>query len=390
MQSQDIWQKIYNSALKFLVPLAPKENYIAVAREAMKLVDGDSASIFVFKENRLKRIYATDKKLRNIKPRKAGVVSEVFNTRTSFIRTKKDLVAANQKFADLYFESNIILPLNYGHVAFGVLSVLSKRKKAFTEKHLNILSYFAPLATMAIRKAQLLEEAEQAVDARNLFISLAEHEIKNPLTSILLNIELLKKNKNIHKLKEFKYIDRLDEITKRLVDIVDEFLKGDERKFTDLHYHFIDQDILALCHSALRELALQNTTHKFILHNLTSKKQIIVHCDENKIVQVLTNLVNNAVKFSAPKTIIETGVKIILRTGYNFVSISVADQGIGIPKEDLPKVFKRYYLGRTRERGMGLGLYLAKEIVIKHKGKINIKSKVGKGTTVTFTLPIVR
>src|SRR5579859_1887249 len=161
MQDSD-WKRIYESALKFLVPLSTEENYVVIAREALKLVGADSASIFTYKENRLKRVYTTDKELNKIKPRKSGVTSEVFNTKASFIRNKIDLIEANEGFKDLPFESNIILPLNYGHIAFGVLSVLSKKKNAFTEDDLDILSYFAPLATMTVRRALLLEEAEQA------------------------------------------------------------------------------------------------------------------------------------------------------------------------------------------------------------------------------------
>ncbi len=96
------------------------------------------------------------------------------------------------------------------------------------------------------------------------------------------------------------------------------------------------------------------------------------------------NLINYSVKFSSYHSTIEVDVAVF----DNKVLISVSDIGLGIAKKDLSKVFKKYYSGHVREKGMGLGLYLANEIIKKHKGTIGIKSKLGKGTTVTFTLPI--
>src|SRR5258708_2749843 len=135
----------------------------------MNLVGGDNASIYLFRSNKLQRVYATYPELYNIKPKKSGLTYEVFRTRVSFIRNKKDLVGSNPMFSKLPFHSNIILPLNYGHISLGVLSVYSKKRNVYTQEHLDLLNAFAPLATLAIRKAQFLEETEKVLERRNLF-----------------------------------------------------------------------------------------------------------------------------------------------------------------------------------------------------------------------------
>lgn len=113
----------------------------------------------------------------------------------------------------------------------------------------------------------------------------------------------------------------------------------------------------------------------------------MVYGDEYRIGQVLINLLTNAIKYS-PK-----GGKIVVRVTSNthFVTASVQDNGMGIPKEKQHKIFERFYrLGEKEPSGFGLGLYISKEIVERHGGKIWLKSELGKGSTFYFSLPITR
>ena len=110
--------------------------------------------------------------------------------------------------------------------------------------------------------------------------------------------------------------------------------------------------------------------------------------DRERIEQVLINMISNAIKYT------HDGGRIELSANYGdgFVSASVQDNGIGIPKEDVPHVFERFYRvdkARSRESGgTGLGLSIAQEIVARHDGRLSLKSRQGKGTTITVELPV--
>ena len=109
--------------------------------------------------------------------------------------------------------------------------------------------------------------------------------------------------------------------------------------------------------------------------------------DQNPIQEVITNLLENAIKYSPPRT------RVIIRTREeeNRVFVSVVDEGVGIPVDELPRVTGKFYRGKMateKERGSGLGLYLSKYFVELHQGKLEILSEVGRGTEVRFWLPI--
>jgi signal transduction histidine kinase len=380
----DIWQEVYKSTLKFLVPLETKQTYMVIAKEALRLVGGGYASIFLFQGGELKRVYTTNKELEGIIPRQEGITYEVFRTRVPHLRHKDGLVSANNKFSDMLVQSNITIPLNFGHLSLGVLSIISKKGTTLTEEGLRALSLFGPFATLAIRKTQLLQEAEQAVAARNLLISLADHEVKNYLTTILLNLEDLKRSSTIKKTEEYKYVKRLDRSVNAIRNIVDEFLRSDRLKFANFKYNFANENIVLLCKQTVNDFAAEYKTHTFSFTNMSDKNEIMVRCDKEKIKQVLVNLMNNAMKFSPPNS----NVEISLELNEKVVIIEVSDQGLGISKKDLSKVFKKYYRGRTHEKGMGLGLYLVREIIKRHNGIVKIISEVNKGTKVGFSLPL--
>ena len=116
---------------------------------------------------------------------------------------------------------------------------------------------------------------------------------------------------------------------------------------------------------------------------------IMLEGDRARIEQVVINVISNSVRYTP-----EYGSITVSARGGDEVSVSVADTGIGIPEADVPHLFDRFYRvdkGRSRAQGgTGLGLSIAKEIVDRHNGRIDVKSKLGEGTTVTVTLPAVR
>jgi signal transduction histidine kinase len=118
------------------------------------------------------------------------------------------------------------------------------------------------------------------------------------------------------------------------------------------------------------------------------RDRIQIKIDKNKIKQAVINIVHNAIKYSDEGSV----VKIALYTDKNYATIKISDNGYGIPKESLPYIFDRFYrVDKARSRktgGTGLGLSISKQIINMHHGTINVKSRVGRGTTFYVKIPI--
>ncbi|HLD44099.1 MAG TPA: PAS domain-containing sensor histidine kinase, partial [bacterium] len=232
------------------------------------------------------------------------------------------------------------------------------------------------------------EAIKQTADIKSKFISMASHELRTPLTTIQESVSVVLdgiagdiNDKQTHMLTiTKKNIQRLS----RLVDDILDFQKLQSGKMPfELKECDIDQLLLEVCRP-LEKTANQN---KLYLKYSFSKNLPLVLCDPDRIVQVVTNLVNNALKF-----VNRGGVMIETRQGTGFVQITVSDTGSGIKKEDMPKLFQTFEQLRTSDsavtKGTGLGLVICKEIIQGHQGKIWIESEYGRGTSVHFTLPV--
>lgn len=218
---------------------------------------------------------------------------------------------------------------------------------------------------------------------REEFISIASHELKTPLSNIAVIAQVIKKLHKDASPEHLKYIGRLDNQVKRLSDIVNDLLDVSKLQSGSLD---IKKEVFSL--SLLSKEIAENFEalgkHKIIVKTMVMKK---VYADRERINQVITNLVSNAIKYSPE------GKKIIITIegSSKCFKVSVKDYGMGISKEHINNIFERFYRGHAKNLkafpGLGMGLYISKQIVEKHNGKIWAKSKVGKGSTFYFTLP---
>lgn len=377
--------KVYKSTLKFLVPLTPEETYSTIAKEAMKLVGAQIGSILLEENGLLKRIYSTDEELYKIVPRKRGYTYRVFRSNHAKFLTREQIARIHPEIKETQIRSDIIIPLSYQRKAIGVLSVLSKRKKNFTEQDLNTLKLFGPLATLAIRKTQLYDDTRKAVETRDLFISMASHELKTPLTTINVYAQLIQKKLSIGNKFEPRWIDTILKEIKRLTNLISELLQVDQIKTGKLNYDWQECDLTEIVERSVRDFKLSHTKHKVIYENSESNNIFIIG-DVDKLLQVITNLMNNSAKFAKENTAITVSLKKNLQT----VELCVKDQGKGIHKKDIPHIFEGFYRGsEDTNEGMGLGLFLAKKIIEKHNGEVKVKSKVNQGTSFIIKFPLV-
>lgn len=232
----------------------------------------------------------------------------------------------------------------------------------------------------SLKQAQYLKEVDQM---KSNFLSLVSHDLKTPLAKIQAMTERLKRE--LPQGKEM--IDSIENSNNELKHYITSILNLSKIESQKVILNKKSNDINQLIQQAVKRLrsiaAQKNLVFEEKLEPLFS-----VECDEDLMRQVLTNLIDNAVKYSPP------GAKIIIssREEEGFIRIEVQDFGPGIPKDQLPLMFRKFsrFLRPIQEqvKGTGLGLYLSKYFIELHGGTIRVHSVEGQGTTFTFTLPL--
>ena len=220
------------------------------------------------------------------------------------------------------------------------------------------------------------------------FVSNVSHELKTPLALIRLFGETLESGivNDEKKRQEFYSIIRKE--SERLTHLINNVLDFSRMDTGVKEYNFKEADLVEVVRSTLEAYKFHIRDDGFIIESELPDGTITLKIDKDAISQVLLNLLNNAVKYSEERKYIQ--VKVCMNS--TSALISVMDHGVGIPKEELKKIFDKFYrvsTAKTREtRGTGLGLTLAKHIVEAHGGTIEVESEVGKGSRFRVRLPI--
>lgn len=234
---------------------------------------------------------------------------------------------------------------------------------------------------MTARKAEI----ERALGLREEFISLASHELKTPITSLSLQTQIfhrrVEQNQEISKDQMLKLITTYDQQLKRLNRIISDMLdisRIQAGKF-ELERDNIDLE-LSIKQVVDLAMSIERTTI-----NIVTEGQLIGNWDSFRLEQAVLNLLTNAIKYGRGLPI-----DISLRSKNGRAHITVSDQGIGIRPENLERIFRRFEraVGATEFAGLGLGLYITKQIVDAHGGEIFVESEFGKGSTFKVVLPI--
>lgn len=381
---KDIIQQIYESGLKFLVPLDLDETYKVIVQEAMKLTGAQYGSVFLEKNGELERVYASSPVLFKIKPRRRGITYNVYKTKKPVILTSKQIEKIHPEFEETRARSDIIVPLTNQGKSIGVLTIQSVKDRNFTDKDFDILKLFVPMASLAIRKNQLYGEVKKALETRDLFISMAAHELRTPLTTVNGYVQLLKNKSDNFGPIEARWIEELSWEVHRLTLLTKELLEVERIKSGNLQYVFRECLLTEIVDRAIKNIVFEHPhkTVDFVNKLVTGEDKVVA--DFDKLLQAINNILENAAKYSDSSQVI----RIKLEKNARFVVLSVTDKGRGFTADDLHKVFEKFYRGTNHNReGMGLGLYLAREIVREHKGDVKITSKEGRGTKVKLLLP---
>jgi two-component system phosphate regulon sensor histidine kinase PhoR len=235
-----------------------------------------------------------------------------------------------------------------------------------------------------VSEIDMMKEME---DYRKEYIGNVSHELKTPLFSIQGYVETLRdgavENLNIRD----KYLERIGNSVERLLNIVTDLDQISKYEAAEISINYSVFDINALTKEIfdLLEIEAHKKSAKLVLQ--ASQTAIMVRADKQKISQVLTNLISNAIHYSNRE---EALIKVITKTEQEKVKIIVQDNGMGIKPEVLPRIFERFYRVETsrnrKDGGSGLGLAIVKHILEAHHQSITVESKYLEGTLFTFYL----
>jgi signal transduction histidine kinase len=232
-------------------------------------------------------------------------------------------------------------------------------------------------------------QAEEAVRQRDIFFSVAAHELRTPLTSLLGQSQLLQRRltreeqvTERHRHGATVVVEQAQRLSRMVVALLD--ITRLEQGRLSLECGLLD--VVGLIHRVVEESRPIYGSHT--LDCSTIDRPLPMLGDALRLEQVVQNLLGNAVKYSAAGSMVRISV---FREGSEAL-ITVADQGIGIPQDALSQIFRRFYRATNADArhlsGMGVGLYVVREIVMLHKGRVEVVSREGVGSTFIVRLPL--
>lgn len=291
----------------------------------------------------------------------------------------------------------------------GYLTIMNREENAYTERHFKLVAQVAAQVTPAIQNAMAHEQAlelaesrekqslleaksaelERVNEAKSQFLAMVSHELRTPLTSIAAYTDLLERNRagtlNEKQVKQLGIVRRnTTHLNKLITDLLDiSKIESSTLSFNKVNFDLGDM-ILELVES-LSPLILAKEQE--ITAEVTEGIEIVG--DKQKITQVISNLIENAVKYSPEGT--EITVESFMAD--DEAVIAITDNGYGIPREDQDRIFETFFRSQTEENwevpGTGLGLALVKRIVSMHGGVVSLDSEPGAGSTFTIRLPLL-
>ena len=281
--------------------------------------------------------------------------------------------------------SFLAVPLVIHDQIFGALSLVSSRaSRRYGADELRLAQALALRAALAVQNGRLYEQAIRATQSRDEVLGVVAHDLRNPLSLILMQSQLLRRAEGEHERRNRRPMELIERSARRMNRLIRDLLDvsaieakhlGLERSRVSTERLLIDAVETQRALAAAGSLALRTEIRMPLPE---------VWADPHRMQQVLENLIGNAAKFTPPGGEIVVGA--LPRDGE--VMFWVADTGAGISAENVPHVFDRFWQVRTGERrGAGLGLQISRGIVEAHGGRIWVESAAGRGTTVFFTVP---
>jgi PAS domain S-box-containing protein len=269
---------------------------------------------------------------------------------------------------------NVIGGLFFGHPEPGI----------FLEEHEDLVVNVASQAAIALDNSKLFEEVSTLSRKKDEFIALASHELKTPLTSMSGFLQILQRTSPEGVNRQF--VDKAIRQLEKLTILVNDLFDISKVQSGKLEFYFEPFDMANLIREVCETMAHAVPDHQFVYE---LGENLMVEGDKIRLEQVIVNLLTNAIKY-APKS---QKIDVSATNINNEIIVSVKDYGDGIGKTDQTNIFTRFYRIRDKNRhisGLGLGLFITKEIIERHGGRIWVESEPGQGATFKFNIPALQ
>lgn len=293
---------------------------------------------------------------------------------------------------ELGVKSCMVVPIRARERILGAISVVSGTSgRVYDAEDLKMAEELGRRAGIAIENAMLYSQVQRAVRLRDEFLSIASHELKTPVTSLKLQIQMARRKIEPEKglapspEKLAKAFDISAKQVNRLSSLIDDLLDVSRIEAGKLSYSFEEVDLGKLVEEVVDryrdELEIVGSPIELI-----TQSRIMVRIDRFRIEQVVINLLTNAMKYGAGKAVF-----VSVRASGGKAFVDVKDHGIGIPESEQDRIFNRFEraISYSNISGLGLGLYISRQIVLGHQGALYVQSEIGKGSTFTVELNAV-
>jgi signal transduction histidine kinase len=290
-------------------------------------------------------------------------------------------------------QSQISVPIRRGSEVIGVISLESSRPNAFGVSEFESAVRLSDHAAIAIANARLYGEVKRANDAKSEFVSIVSHELKTPMTSIKGYTDLLIKGAGgpLNELQQ-QFLNTVRANVERMSTLVGDLLEISRIETGRLKLDLKPVSMSSVIEDTLRTTQRQIEEKQQALDVSVSDNLPQVMGDRARLIQVMTNLISNAYKYTPAGGHIAISVQPKANGSPGFVMCAIKDSGIGISEEDQAKLFTKFFRSgdpAVREvPGTGLGLSITKSLIELQGGQIWVESQLGKGTTFAFTVPV--
>jgi signal transduction histidine kinase len=358
-----------------------------IVRASADITHAEAASILLYDDTARQLYFQVATNIDE--PTMRGLVVPLEKSIAGWIVTNRKSVRIDDAHKDLRFFSDVEqtvgyetksllgIPLITKNKVVGVLEVINKKRGRFTDPDESMLTVLCAQAAVAIENARLFQQSDLIAE----FV----HELRTPLASLSTATYLLLRPEMSREQRD-QIVNNIHNETLRLNSLASSFLDLARLESGRVQFRktrFSVADLLYECRDVMMTKA-QETNIQIRID--VPNDMPLMEADRDKIKQVLLNLISNAIKYNRPNgSVIVTG---------NFdetdQSITVQDTGMGIPEDSIPHLFEKFYRVREHESkasGTGLGLSISKQIIQGHNGRIEVKSKIGVGTSFTVHIP---
>lgn len=373
---------LYKQTISGIVQIIEADSFTKSCQHVMEsfvtMSDALHGSLFLMKNGQFHRVYSSETKDKWITPSRRGISYQVYKTQSPAIIHERILKKTHPEHLEKGIHMMYVAPLINRNKTLGVVSLHFKKDKKMDQDTQLILQDFGKIFGMILANKLKLISLEKQMKDRKLNTALTAHELKTPLTTISTYAQLITRQFSQGKKITKQWLSVLVDETKRASNIINEYMEeGDNHKVS------IECDLHETIERAVVNFSVNYPTHELHVINKLLK-HAIVKADPDKILQVVTNILNNAAKFTPVDRIIQ--IKAFTEEGYYLIKI--IDNGRGMKNEELSLIFKRWYKANKAKEGKGLGLYISKKILDEFHGTIEADSIYGQGTTMTVKLPI--